>query len=347
MPDPARHRVSSVSSTSPLPLILSLPLAVGTGLAIPVQGRITGALGAELDDGLAAAVVSFTVGLAVMVVVTLVLPGGRAGFRRVAPALRERRFPRWYLLAGCLGAFMVLSQGLTVAQIGIALFIVATVAGTSLSGLLVDRMGLGPAGRKAITARRIASAALTLVAVVWAASPKVSVDAGGLWLLLVLLPLAAGFLRSFQQAMNGTASVHYGTPLTATLINFAAGSLALWMAWLVKAAVAGTGNPLPPEWWYYLAGPMGCMFVIFANVLVRSLGVLLAGIGMIAGQLLGSLALDAWFPVPGTLLAPATVLGTLLAMAALLLATVPTPRWAAGLRNRAAEPSGTGAAPRP
>ena len=347
MPDPARHKVSSVSSTSPLPLILSLPLAVGTGLAIPVQGRITGALGAELDDGLAAAVVSFSVGLAVMVVVTLVLPGGRAGIRRIAPALRERRFPRWYLLAGCLGAFMVLSQGLTVSQIGIALFIVATVAGTSLSGLLVDRMGLGPAGRKAITARRIASAALTLVAVAWAASPKFSVDAGGLWLLLVLLPLAAGFLRSFQQAMNGTATVHYGTPLTATLINFAAGSLALWMAWLVKAAVAGTGNPLPSEWWYYLAGPMGCMFVIFANILVRSLGVLLAGIGMIAGQLLGSLALDAWFPVPGTQLAAATVLGTLLAMAALLLATVPAPHRRAGLRSPAAEPSGTGAAPRP
>ena len=91
---------------------------------------------------------------------------------------------------------------------------------------------------------------------------------------------------------------------------------------------------------------MGCMFVIFANILVRSLGVLLAGIGMIAGQLLGSLALDAWFPVPGTLLAPATVLGTLLAMAALLLATVPAPRRRAGQRNRAAEPSGTGAAPR-
>jgi bacterial/archaeal transporter family-2 protein len=335
-----------VPRTASLPLILSLPLAVGTGLAIPVQGRITGALGAELDDGLAAAVVSFSMGLAVMVAVSLLLPSGRAGVRRIAPVLRERRFPRWYLLAGCLGGFMVLSQGLTVSQLGIALFIVATVAGTSVSGLLVDRIGLGPAGRKAVTARRVASAALTLVAVAWAASPKFSVEAGGAWLLLVLLPLAAGFLRSFQQAMNGTATVHYGTPLTATLINFAAGSLALWMAWLVKVAVAGAGNPLPSEWWYYLAGPMGCVFVIFTNILVRSLGVLLAGIGMIASQLLGSLALDAWFPAPGTTLTTATVLGTLLAMAALLLATVPAPRWASGPGGPAPQRSGTGA-PRP
>ena len=29
---------------------------------------------------------------------------------------------------------------------------------------------------------------------------------------------------SFQQAMNGTATVHYGTPIAATLVNFIAGA---------------------------------------------------------------------------------------------------------------------------
>ena len=75
-----------VSHTSPLPLILSLPLAVGTGLSIPVQGRINGALGVALDDGLAAAVVSFTMGLAGDGGgISLVLPGGRAGLARHCP----------------------------------------------------------------------------------------------------------------------------------------------------------------------------------------------------------------------------------------------------------------------
>ena len=39
---------------------------------------------------------------------------------------------------------------------------------------------------------------------------------------------------SFQQAMNGTATVHYGTPIAATLVNFIAGTAVLWLAWLIK-----------------------------------------------------------------------------------------------------------------
>ena len=48
---------------------------------------------------------------------------------------------------------------------------------------------------------------------------------------------------SFQQAMNGTATVHYGTPIAATLVNFISGATVLWLAWLIKLAVAGAGNP--------------------------------------------------------------------------------------------------------
>ena len=83
-------------------------------------------------------------------------------------------------------------------------------------------------------------------------------------------------------------------------MNFIAGAALLWVAWLIKLAVAGAGNPLPAQWWYYLGGPLGCIFIGVGALLVRSLGVLVTGLGMIAGQLLGSLGLDLIFPVPGT-----------------------------------------------
>ena len=57
-------------------------------------------------------------------------------------------------------------------------------------------------------------------------------------------------------------------------------------------------------------------------------GVLVTGLGMIAGQLLGSLALDLVLPVPGTVVALPTVLGTILTLAAIVLATLPWPRGA-------------------
>ncbi|MFC9333388.1 DMT family transporter [Arthrobacter sp. NPDC057009] len=324
-----------------LPLAVGLPMAVASGLAIPVQGRINGALGARLGDGVAAAVVSFSTGLIVMVIVSLVAPRGRAGLARILPALRERRFPPYYALAGGIGAFFVFAQSFTVGLLGIALFTVATVTGQTLSGLLVDRLGIGPAGKKSVTGIRVIGCILTIAAVSWAVSPRFASAGAGTGnaagvapadpaalLLPVILPVLAGFLMSFQQAMNGTATVHYGTPIAATLVNFIAGTCVLWVAWSIKVAVAGPANPLPGEWWYYLGGPMGCVFIGLGALLVRSLGVLVTGLGMIAGQLLGSLGLDLLVPTPGTVVEAATVLGTLLTLASIVVATLPWPRGA-------------------
>ncbi|RKR19569.1 DMT family transporter [Arthrobacter oryzae] len=312
-----------------LPLIAGLPMAIAAGLFIPLQGRINGALGVALSDGIGAAVVSFSTGLVVMAVISLALPKGRAGLARILPAVRERQFPPYYVLAGCIGALFVFAQSFTVAVLGVALFTVAAVTGQTLSGLLVDRMGIGPAGKRPITGIRVLGSALTVAAVAWAVSPRFSAGESGLQLLLpVLLPLLAGFLMSFQQAMNGTATVHYGSPIAATFVNFIAGAALLWVAWLIKLAVAGAGNPLPAQWWYYLGGPLGCVFIGVGALLVRSLGVLVTGLGMIAGQLLGSLGLDLIFPVPGSVVALPTVLGTLLTLGAIILATLPWPRGA-------------------
>jgi transporter family-2 protein len=318
-----------MTHTPRLPLVAGLPLAVAAGLFIPLQGRINGALGVALGDGIGAAVVSFSTGLVLMAGISLALPKGRASVARILPAVRERQFPPYYILAGCIGALFVFAQSFTVAVLGVALFTVAAVTGQTLSGLLVDRMGIGPAGKRPITGIRVLGSVLTVAAVAWAVSPRFSAGESGLQLLVpLLLPVLAGFLMSFQQAMNGTATVHYGSPIAATLVNFIAGAALLWVAWLVKLAVAGAGNPLPAQWWYYLGGPLGCIFIGVGALLVRSLGVLVTGLGMIAGQLLGSLGLDLLFPVPGTVIALPTVLGTLLTLGAIILATLPWPRGA-------------------
>ncbi|WP_066286114.1 DMT family transporter [Arthrobacter sp. B6] len=326
-----------MTHTPRLPLFAGLPLAVGAGLAIPVQGRINGALGARLNDGIAASVVSFSTGLVLMVLISLVLPNGRAGLARILPAVRSRAFPPVYVMAGGIGALFVFAQSFTVGLLGVALFTVATVTGQTMSGLLVDRLGIGPAGKKPVTGIRMIGCILTIAAVAWAVSPRFAAGAGSgtasggdstTLLVPLLLPVLAGLLMSFQQAMNGTATVHYGTPIAATLVNFVAGTVVLWAAWGVKVAVAGPGSPLPGEWWYYLGGPMGCVFIGLGALLVRSLGVLVTGLGMIAGQLLGSLGLDLLVPAPGSIVEPATVLGTVLTLAAIILATLPWPRGA-------------------
>lgn len=296
------------------------------GMAIPAQGRVNAELAEAVDDAYLAAFLSFFVGLAVMTVLVLSAPPGRAAMRRVRPVLRSGEVKWWYLLAGGVGGYFVLTQTLTIGMIGVAVFTVAVVTGQTLGGLLWDRIGLGPGGRKRITRPRLLGAMLTVFAVLWAVSPQLTVaDRGPAWLLLVILPFSGGFLQAAQQALNGRQTAAYGSTLPATFFNFAAGSAVLLATWLI-ASVAQGGSPglqLSATWWHYLGGPLGVMFIMLGALLVTKVGVLLAAMGMIAGQLIGSLVLDLVVPAPGSLVTLATVLGTGLTLVAVLVASLP------------------------
>jgi transporter family-2 protein len=317
-----------VTASRSLPLPLGLAAAVAAGVAIPAQGRVNGALGQRLGDGIAAALTSFTTGLVLLAVLAAVLPSGRAGVRAIVPAVRSGTLPGWYLGAGLFGALFVIAQTVTVGVLGIAVFTIAVVTGQTMSGLLVDRVGFAQGRQRPLTGMRLIATALTLASVAYAVAPKVSAspDIAAL-AALVFLPFAAGFAQSFQSAMNGASSVAYGSLLAATLMNFVSGAAGLAAAWGASVAIAGPGRPLPADfpgdWWYYAGGPLGIVFIAVATVLVRRIGVLLTGLGMIAGQLLGSLALDVFAPVPGTSIALPTVVGTLATLAAVVLATLP------------------------
>lgn len=301
-------------------LILVMVVA---GMAMPIQSRVNTALAAELGSATVAAMVSFLSGTTVMIVVAVVTPAGRRGVRRILPALRSGRVRWWHLSAGSIGAYFVLSQTATVGLIGVAVFTVAVITGQTAGGLLWDRIGLGPAGRKMISAFRVFGVLLTLLAVAWAVSPHLTVAGRGAgWLLLLILPVTAGLLQAAQQALNGRQSAAYG-PLPTTLINFVTGSTVLLGVVGVQALTTGVHQLYSPVWWHYLGGMLGIVFIAVGAVLVTKVGVLVTAMGMIAGQLVGSLLLEVAVPTPGSLVTVATVAGTALTLVAVVLASLP------------------------
>ncbi|WP_309080331.1 DMT family transporter [Zhihengliuella sp.] len=314
-----------------LPLPLGVAAALVAGAAMPVQGRVNGALATEIGSGLGAAVVSFGTGLIVLAVVVASTRLGRRGLRDMPGHVRNGDFPWWYMLAGLGGAYFVLGQGLAVTLLGVALFTVANVAGQILSGIVADRIGFGPGGPRPVSSERFVGAMLALAGVVWAVWPTLS-GAGVSWATVgpMLLPLSAGVLTGFQQAMNGTQTRYYGNPLPATFFNFAVGSAALGAAFLAALPFTGAPAPLPSDWWMYTGGLLGIVFIAAGAVLVRWFGVLVTSLGLIAGQLAGSLAMDLVAPVAGARMDLATVLGTALALIAVVVASAPR----AGLRFR-------------
>lgn len=269
---------------------LGAVLAATTGLALAAQARVNGELGVRLQDGLAAALLSFLIGLALLVLVVTVPAAGRRGMRATWAALRTGTLRWWHCVGGLSGGFVVASQGLTVAGLGVAVFTVALVAGQSISSLLVDRTSLPPSGAQPVTPARVTGALLCVIAVVVAVSDRLTTPRT---LGLAVLPLLAGLCVAWQQAVNGRVRAAAGSTWPATFVNFLAGTSGLLLGYGIAVAVRGWPTAaLPAEPWLYLGGPLGILVIAVAAAVVRFTGVLLLALAVICGQVIGSLVLD-------------------------------------------------------
>ncbi|WP_336631783.1 MULTISPECIES: DMT family transporter [unclassified Microbacterium] len=276
-----------------MPAWLAIGGAVSVGVLTAAQARVNGQLGLRLEDGFVAAVVSFGSGMIVLAVLSVVMPSGRRGLAQLRDGVRQRSIPWWMLAGGAAGALTVATQGLAVAVIGVSLFTVGVVAGQTLSGLVLDRIGYGPAGVVAVTMPRVVGGAFALGAV------AISLQGGVLervpWWMLVL-PVLAGIGIAWQQATNGRLRQRVGTPLTATLVNFVGGTAILAVAAVVEVALAGAPAAPPAEPWLYLGGVIGVVYIAISAALVVHTGVLLLGLGAVTGQLVTAFVLDMLWP---------------------------------------------------
>lgn len=302
-----------------LPLGAAIAATVLVGVLTAVQARINGALGAAIGDGFVAAFISFGSGLVLILVGTLLAPTGRQGLRRLV-AGAGRSIPVWMLLGGLAGAVTVATQGLTVATIGVALFTVGLVAGQTAGGLVLDRVGYGPAGVVAVTVPRLAGGLLAIVGVVLCALGQRGEPVA--WWMLAL-PLVAGAGIAWQQATNGRLRQELGSPLSTTVVNFAGGSIALGIAAAVSVTVNGMPGALQAEPWMYLGGATGVVYIVISAALVKRTGVLLLGLGSVVGLLAASIVLDAIAPPPSgpSLLAATTAAAV--AFVGVIIAVVP------------------------
>jgi transporter family-2 protein len=142
---------------------------------------------------------------------------------------------------------------------------------------------------------------------------------------LATLPAVAGIAVAWQQAMNGRVQARAGA-LTAALLNFGVGTATLLACYAVVAAVRGVPGRWPSGWWLYSGGVLGIVFVLAAVVVVRVIGVLMLGLGLIAGQVLGSLLLDAVAPARDAAPSGNEIVGALLTLVAVAVAALPAGR---------------------
>lgn len=312
--------MTTASETSRFGYALAVVFSVVAGFGVAMQSRVNGELGAAIDNGSLAAVVSFGSGLVVLLLALAVWRPGRRGLAEVRGALRARQLPRWAILGGLAGGFFVLSQGLVGGVIGVALFSIAIVTGQTLGSVAIDSRGLFGVTKMPLTAARIVGTVIVLLGVVVAASLWTEGSTTIGW--PILLPLAAGIAVGWQQAVNGRVRRVAGSTLTATLLNFFFGTLALLVVFALSLPFVELPQAWPGEWWMYTGGLLGAGFIAIQAFTVNRIGVLALGVSLVAGQITGALVLDWLFPVASSEITVWTVTGALLAVVGSALVTL-------------------------
>lgn len=295
---------------------IALAVAVAAGAMVSLQSYVNGRLGGVLGSAQTAAAVSNTVGLVALVALVVITGAHRRAWRTVRAA-GSGALRTWFFVGGICGALLVAVNTAGAPEIGVALLTVALVCGQATGSLAADAAGISPAGHQPVTVPRIAGIALAIAAVV-VGSLGASVDPQPLILALAVL---AGAASALQQSANGRLVQATREPLVAGAVNFAVGLVVL-----VAVALVATGLEPPrgyggsPVLW--LGGLLGAFVATAGAVVVRTLGVLRLALALTAGQSAGALAIDALAPAKGELIGAGTIIGVLLAVAAVAVSSL-------------------------
>ena len=293
-------------------------LAALSGAMIALQARANGELSHRLNNGLQAALVSFSSGLLIIFVISLFNSKIKDGIKNLRTAVANKEIARWKLFAGALGGSFVAIQTQIVPLIGVAIYSVASIAGQTAMSLVVDRIGLTGGGKKLISPRRVLAAVLTVLAVLVSVWDRI--DANNLSMFAVTAGGIAGAIVGVQRALNGQINEYSHQSFTTSLLNFATGT-----SFLIILSTAGLIlgknelSPLPSgPWWIYTGGVIGVIYIAFTSTIVQHLGVLTFTLFSVGGQLVGSLVIDLVSPTKGVSVSAYLVTGIVMTYAGVI-----------------------------
>lgn len=275
-------------------------VAMVAGAGLPVQTTINTRLGRRAGAVFSASLVSFAVGTVVLVV----------ALAATRPALHWAALgasPWWVWVGGLCGVVFLTANILLMRRLGAAAAVVLPVVGQVIGGAVLDSLGAFGTTRVPLTVVRVLATLLVIAGAALVnlpssrgprpAPPSDTTDEGaptraGVWV-LAGLALVTGSLSAAQTAINGVLGVRAGSPLFAATVSFAVGTVAL------VAVVAVTRSPLPlrriraaEPWWIWSGGALGAVFVLINASVAPHLGTGLTVAVVLAGQLVGGLAVD-------------------------------------------------------
>jgi transporter family-2 protein len=111
-------------------------------------------------------------------------------------------------------------------------------------------------------------------------------------ILFPLLAFIGGAMTSYQPLINAKLSQQLGSPVWASFVSFAVGTVALLALGLIMSGKFMTLETGEFKWWMWTGGLLGAVFVTIALYVVPYMGVATMIAVMIAGQLIAAAILS-------------------------------------------------------
>jgi bacterial/archaeal transporter family-2 protein len=136
----------------------------------------------------------------------------------------------------------------------------------------------------------------------------------------VVLTAGAGGLIALQAPINAGLGKATGD-VTAALVSFLVGSLALLLIVLISGKIGGVTHVGDVQWYYLLGGLLGAIYVANALVAVSSIGAGGVAAATVAGQLTASVVADRLgiLGLEQVSISPQRILGVVLLLAGTVL----------------------------
>ncbi|WP_411842561.1 DMT family transporter [Salinicoccus sp. HZC-1] len=140
-----------------------LALGLFTGAMPPIQTAVNSALRYEVDSFFFASLVSFFIGAAALLILSLIIA---KHIRFVAYDRTLGHIKPWHFIGGMLGALYVTTNIILMPYLGATLTLMTVIFGQMLMGLLIDHFGLLGIHKNPIDARRVAGVVMILSGII-------------------------------------------------------------------------------------------------------------------------------------------------------------------------------------
>ena len=130
------------------------------GMCMAAQTAVNAHLGVVVDSRLFAAVINFSVGLSILIILHFAL------LKTKGPGVKEGRAPVWIWTGGLFGVLFVIGNIIAAQTVGTGMAVVILLTGLMIGGLLVDQFGLFRSVQRSVGWKEIAGVAVMIVGAV-------------------------------------------------------------------------------------------------------------------------------------------------------------------------------------